>query len=239
MTGATFASLVRKYTGTDSTTLPDADLLLFANVEKDDLAEFITDQVGEDIFELQFTRDLIANQREYSLPTQMMLHMKRCHAKLDGTNSVLLEEFDKNMIRESILTETQIRSVFAGRKPQFDLLDTGLKIYSEDPIIEVSEGLILDTIIYPENIDADDLASNGDLSRPSTTTVTRLPRASHRVWAIRTSIAYKESRPKAIPLNQTEKNIEGYTERMIANLRGRNLDRSYVPPEPVDNGTQY
>ena len=239
MIGTTFANLVRKYTGTDTTTLPDADLLIYANVEKDDLAEFIADQCGEDFFQLSYKRDLEVDKREYSLPRQLMLHTKRVNAMLDGVKYQLLDEFDLNQIRMPLVTESDIQYAFAGRRPAFDIIDIGVKIYSDSPMIAVTDGLIVDAIIYPEDIIAGNLASSSDLSTASATDKTRLPKASHKVWAIRTSIAYKQSRPKAIALSEIEKNLAAWEERMINNLKGRNLDRSYVPSTPVDNGMSY
>ena len=58
-----FASLVRKKTRTNSTTFTDADLLLYANTFKDEIAEMLSKEVGEDIFGLRLTRDLVADQR--------------------------------------------------------------------------------------------------------------------------------------------------------------------------------
>jgi len=239
MIGTTFASLVRKYTGTDTTTLPDADLLLFANVEKDDLAEFIADQCGEDFFQLTYKRDLEVDKREYSLPRQLMLHTKRVSAMLDGENYMLLDEFDMNQVRKPLVTENDIMAAFQGKKPAFDIIDIGIKIYSDTAISAVTDGIMVDAIIYPEDITAPNLAAAGDLSIASATDKARLPKAAHRVWAVRTSIAYKQSRPKAIPLNEVEKQLVNLEARMLDNLKGRNLDRSYVPSAPVDNGEGY
>lgn len=239
MIGTTFAAYVRKLTKTNSTTLPDADLVLYANIEKDDLAELITNEVGEDYFLLPFKRDLVAGQREYSVPTEVMLHNKRVSAMLDGTKYSLLEEMDANMIRLPLVTEIDITTAFAGKKPAYDWLDRGIKIFSEVPIIDVTDGIWFDTIQYPEDISDSNLAASTDLSVPSGNTKTRLPKAAHKVWALRTSIAYKNSRPKPLPYTREENNIEFFENRMMNNLRGRNLDRSYVPPSPYEDGSNY
>jgi len=81
-----FATLVRYYTKTNSTTLTDANILILANIFKDDIAGTISTEVGEDYFGLRFERDLIADQREYDLPSELMARMKYLNAKLDGTN---------------------------------------------------------------------------------------------------------------------------------------------------------
>lgn len=240
MIGTTFAAKVRKSTTTNTTTLPDADLVLYANIEKDDLAEYIENEAGEDFFMVPWQRDLVAGQREYTLPNQIMLNLKRFNAKLDGENwNDPLEELDVNQVRQSLVSEADVQAAFAGRKPVFDLLDRGFVIYSQDAIIDVTNGIRIDAKIYPADITTGTLALSTDLSIPTSAITTAMPRATHKVWALRTSIAYKESRPKKIPLSEEEKNIEFYIQRMMNNLRGRNLDRSYVPVAPVDTGMNY
>lgn len=239
MTGTTFASYIRRLTKTDSTTLSDTVLALLANVEKDDLAELIAEEVGEDFFQLSVKRDLEADKREYTLPSYLMLHLKRISAMLDGTNWELLTERDLNLIRFPMITEDNITTAYNGHAPEYDLMDVGIRILSESAITAVTDGLQIEAMVYPSDIDATALAAVTDLSIPSSTTVVAMPRASHKVWALRTSIAYKQSRPKTIPLTEEEKNIEFYTTRMINKLRGRNLDRSYVPNTETDDGFDY
>ena len=239
MTGPIFTSYVRNLTFTNAQTLPDAKLLEYANIEQADLAELITNEVSEDYFQLSFERDLVAGQREYALMKQLMLHVKRISAKLDGEKWELLNELDMNKLREPLVTEENIQFAMAGKKPVYDPIDIGIKIYSEKPIINVTKGIHVDAIIYPENITEANLASEYDLSRASSPVTTRLPKPTHKVWAIRTSIAYKQARPKPIPLNQTEQNLQSLTDQMLNNLRGRNLDRSFVPNTPVDTGLNY
>jgi len=240
MIGTTFRDTIRKKTNTTTSTLPDADLVLLANVEKDDLAELITNEVGEDFFMVAWKRDLVAGQREYTLPNQIMLHLKRVNVMIDGAVwNDPLRELDVNQVREPLVTEENVQSAFMTKKPAFDLLDRGIRILSEQPIIDVLEGINIDAMIYPADITAASLALSTDLSIPVSSIDTSMPRATHKVWALKTSIAYKESRPKKITLTEEEKNIEFYIARMLNNLRGRNLDRSYTPQAPVDTGMNY
>lgn len=239
MIGTTFASYVRRLTGTDSTTLPDATLALLANVEKDDLAELIAEEVSEDFFMLSIKRDLEEGKREYTLPSYIMQSIKRVSAMIDASNWKLLTERELNLIRLPMVTESNITTAYNGLSPEYDLMDVGIRILSEDAIVDVTDGLQIEAKVYPADIDATALASTSDLSVPISTTVTAMPRASHKVWALRTSIAYKQSRPKPMPLNAEEKNIEYYTNRMVTKLRGRNEDRSYVPNVETEDGSDY
>ena len=70
-----YASLVRNQTKTDSTSFPNAELTLLSNVSKNDLAEEIV-QLEEDYFSLTLLSDLVAGQREYSFPVDMLKNMK-------------------------------------------------------------------------------------------------------------------------------------------------------------------
>lgn len=240
MIGTKFASYIRYKTKTNSDTLPDADLVLLANVEKDDLAEYIANEVGEDYFQLSYKRNLIADQREYTLPEPLMGQLKRVSVMLDGENwNEPLDELDMNQVRYALITEADIQSAFAGQKPAYDFLDRGIKIYSEEAITAVTAGLQVEAIIYPADLTTGSLALSTDLSVPTSTVTTAMPKAAHKVWALMTSIAYKESRPKKIPLTLEEKNIEVYKQIMINKLRGRNLDRSYVSAAPSDTGMNY
>lgn len=236
MTGANFASYIRLLTKTDSTTFTDARVVLLANIEKDDLAQYITEQCGEDYFQIEYYRDLVADQREYTLPSDILVNLKQVAAMLDGSTWKVLNERDKNQVRLPLITEANVTTAYSGLEPEYDLLDMGIRILSEEAVVSVTDGIRLDTMVYPDNIDTGTLALTTDLSIPTTDTATAMPRASHKVWALKTSIAYKQSRPKMIPLTVEEKNIEFYVERMITELRGRNLDRSTIPLENPDNG---
>jgi lauroyl/myristoyl acyltransferase len=65
MTPANFASYIRLKTKTNATTFPDADILAYANIIKDDIAKEVT-KANEDYFGMKFLRYLIAGQRGYS-----------------------------------------------------------------------------------------------------------------------------------------------------------------------------
>jgi len=96
MTFAKFTTLVRFYTSTNSTTFTDANVLILSNIFKDSIAEQLSKEVGEDIFGLRLTRSMVADQREYDLPADVMARIKYIEAKLDGTDWVTLRETDLN-----------------------------------------------------------------------------------------------------------------------------------------------
>lgn len=236
MTFIKFASLVRYYTKTNSTIFTDAEILLLANVLKDDIAGQIAKKAGEDYFGLRFETNLIANQREYELPAEMMSRLKYVEAKLDGTNWEKLGETDL-LQYEKTTDEATILLQFADRKPAFDLWDKSLFIYSGDAIESVTDGLKLWAIVYPA--DFTDLTSASDMATNPSTTEHGFPREFHGLLAIGVSIAYKTSQPRPIPLSEKEKTYEIDLAEKIDSLKEENLDRNYISTVPYNDGSQY
>lgn len=76
-----FASFVRKQTKTDSTSFSNNDLVLFSNIAKDYIAEEVV-QIDEDYFDIILTTNLVADQREYSFPVDMLKNMKMIEMNL-------------------------------------------------------------------------------------------------------------------------------------------------------------
>lgn len=245
MTGDTFVKKVRKNTFTNSNTLSETDILLYANIEKDELAETINREVDEDYFQMTLKRDLKADTREYTFPNDIIRNLKRVSAKLDGENWQVLWETDITQVRDPLVTESNVQDAFSGndrKTPALDIQGRGFRILNDDAITEVTNGLQIEAMIYPSNLTTAELtgARNGvDLSIPASDIKHAMPRAIHKVWVLRTSIAYKQSRPKPIPLNAEEKQVEGFLQRSLNNLKIRNNDRSYIPSAPKNNGLDY
>lgn len=236
MTYAAFASLVRYYTKTNSTTFTDANILMLANIFKDDIAGKIAKHVGEDYFGLRFTRNLVADQREYDLPSEVMSRMKVLEAKLNGTDWVRMNETDLNSY-EGTTDETTIRSLFSGKAPAFDIWDKSIFIYSEDAIINVTSGLKLWCIIWPA--DFTDLTSTEDMSTNPSDITHGFPKQFHELLARRVSIAQKSSRDKPIPLSEKEQNYEIDLKETLDSMKDANLDRVTEPTIPYNDGSQY
>lgn len=231
-----FASLVRKKTRTNSTTFTDADLLLYANTFKDEIAEMLSKEVGEDIFGLRLTRDLVANQREYDLPADVMARIKYIEAKLDGTNWVTMHETDLHEYGKTT-DESTIIEAYQGKDAQFDLWDHSFFILSADAIISVTDGLKLWAILFPA--DFTDLTSTTDMSTNPSTTSHGFPRQFHELLARRISIEWKSNRDKPLPLSEQEQNYDKDLRDKIGSMKDANLDRSTEASIPYNNGTQY
>lgn len=231
-----FATLVRYYTKTNSTTFTDADILTLANIFKDEFAAEISKAVGEDYFGLRFERDLVAGQREYDLPAEIMGRMKYLQAKLDGTNWEKLTETDLSVYGKA-LDETTIQNTYAERSPEFDIWDQGIYILSGDAIIDVTDGLKLWAIIFPA--DFANLTSTEDMSTNPDDYSHGFPRQFHELLARRVSIAYKSSKDKPLPLSEKEKLFEVDFATKINSMKDTNLDRSVIPSVPSNDGSDY
>jgi len=236
MTFVNFASLVRKYTKSNSTTFIDADILLYANIFKDEISASIAKEVGEDYFGMRFERDLIAGQREYDLPAQILGRMKFLQAKLDGTNWTRLLEIDINTYAKTT-DESTIRSIYADKPAQFDLWDNSIFILSGSAIINVVNGLQLWAIIYPANFA--NLSSTEDMSTNPDDYTHGFPREFHELLARRVSIAYKSSKDRPASLSEKEQMYEIDLVRAITSIKDSNLDRSVVPSVPYETGENY
>ena len=231
-----FATLVRHYTKTNSTTFTDANILILANIFKDDISERISKEVGEDYFGLRFERDLVAGQREYDLPAELMARMKYLQAKLDGTNWTRLKETDLSTYSKT-LDETTIQLTYAERSPEFDLWDQGIFLLSGDAIIDVTDGLKLWAIIFPS--DFANLTSTEDMSTNPDDYTHGFPRQFHELLARRISVAYKSSKDRPIPLSEKEKMYEMDLNVTIQSMKDANLDRSVIPSAPFNDGSDY
>ena len=231
-----FATLVRYYTKTNSTTFTDVDILVLANIFKDDIAGLIAKEVGEDYFGLRFERDLVAGQREYDLPAELMSRIKYLQAKLDGTNWSKLKETDLSTYGKA-LDEDTIQLTYSEKNPEFDLWDQGIYILSGDAIIDVTNGLKLWAIVFPS--DFANLTSTEDMSTNPDDYTHGFPRQFHELLARRVSIAYKSSKDRPIPLSEKEKMYEVDLTTQIQTMKDTNLDRSIKPSAPYNDGSDY
>lgn len=235
MTPAKFAAIVRFYTGSNSTTFTDAEVLLLMNAFKDEFAQEI-EKANEDYFGMRFYRNLEAGQREYAIPDEVLNGIKYVEAKLDGSEWEHLDEFDLNEY-DRPTAEANIREDYASRKAAYDIFARALKIYSGDAIIDVTDGLVLYAFIYPE--DFADLSLTTDMAVDPTEYKRGFPRQFHELLARRVAIAYKSSKDEPIPLSEKELKFDDDLAKAVGSVRRGNLDRSVAGQLPHDDGQDY
>lgn len=239
MKGTTFAAYIREQTKTDSVTLTDAKLLTFANKVKEELAGDIVANVEENYFDMELYRDLKADIRAYTYANDVLKHQKYLAAKLDGTNWTYLTEAFFSEFTTPMRENTYIKEKYAGKNAQFYISGRELFILSDADIIAVTSGLKMVAEIYPEDIDADDLASADDLSIPSDNQNHRLPRQVHPFWATKVIIEWKTSQDKPIPLTQQEQKVDLDLAGVYEKLQLRNQVRSFQATVPQEDGQNY
>lgn len=237
MTPVQFAKYIRYKTKTNATTLPDADLLILANVIKDDIAKEVI-KANEDYFGMKFLRNLEAGKRGYSFPSDMLSQIKYLQVKLDGTNQKEIEQFDVTSYKRPT-DEADIIANWQGKNPQFDVYGGSLYIYSDSAIVDVTNGLELWAIIYPQ--DLANLTDTTDMSVPYNTTSFGMPRQLHKVWATKIIADYKQSKEKPLPLSDTEQKVDIDIALAVNSLKGLDLNRSIVATVSDDsnNGQDY
>lgn len=238
MTGIDFARLVRKYTRTNSITLTDSDLVLFANTVKNDFVRSIIKK-DEDYFVFDTYANLKASSavdptsREYLLPTDSR-KIVRVEAKFDGTNWIKLTEFDlvKYTRTSDELTITQLFSNSSG-VASYDLIGSLLKLYT-GTVSVVSGGLKLTYVALPRDITIDSLALETDLSVAASATDGAMPSPFHELWARKIGIIYKSSQEKPILLSEYDKAFGPDFQEVLDSIKDPNLDREVTFSLPDD-----
>ena len=230
MTPAEFATHVRFMTRTNSTTFTDASILALMKIRQDEIAKAIL-KADEDILLIPQYANLVADQREYPLPSDILSKIKRVEAKLDETNWLVLDEFDMPVHRKPISSETEITYNFSNEEGNcfFDILRKAIKIYS-GTITDVTDGLGVWCNTWPTAIT--DLTSTTAMEVDPSTTTHGIPREMHEIWARGVIIDFKGSRDKPIPLTEKELKYEFDKEATIESLRNANLDREVIARLP-------
>jgi len=242
MTPAELATLVRYKTRTNSTTFPDAEILAYMKQRQDELAQDIL-KADEDILLIPQTASLVADQREYPFPSDILSRVKRLEGKLDGTNWIELEEIDITKVTHPIASETNITYYFSNEEGNafYDILRKSIYIYS-GTITAVTDGLKLWVNTWPSPITS--LRSTVEMSEDPSTTTHGIPRALHKIWATGVIIDWKESKEKPIPLSEKELAYEKDKQKAIETLKHGNLDREVIGELPGEGtrgneGSEY
>lgn len=237
MTPSKIADYIRWKTRTNSTTFTNADMLAVANVVKDRLALDVLD-VDEDYWLVPTTLDLVADQREYPLHSDLLSRIKRVEAKLDDSDYIEVHEFDLTDNDEPISTESNITNEFGNNEDEafYDIMRKAIWIYS-GTITDVTDGLKIWLNTFPADLTS--MSSTTDLSEDPTTTTHGFPRELHMVLSKGIVIEWKESREKPIPLTESERNYENEVDTAVQKLRKASLDREVTGSVPEDNGFDY
>jgi len=237
MTPEALAKYVRLKTRTNSTTFTDADLLILANFVKEKLTLAALD-TDEDLFRVPTYLNLVANQREYPLHSDLLSRIEVVWAKLDGENWIKLTEIDLAGFPYPLATEADIVNRFSNDEGHafFDIARKALMIYS-GTITAVTAGLQIFLNTWPADFIT--MAGTTDMSVDPSTTTHGFPRELHGVLAEGMVIEWKQSREKPIPLTDTEMVHEDSVNKAIRSLKRGSYDRVRQGRVKYNDGSQY
>lgn len=246
MTPTALSAKIRYYTRTNTTTLPDAELLVLENDVKDELAAILV-QRNEQVFVIPQLGDLVASSvtaREYSLPDDVLgglVTVQAAFITASPLDYVPAIPYPGGMVQLTQdlngLTEAKIVNKFSNQIPKYVLTRRGIYLLS-GTIIAVTSGLKILSRIFPADLAS--VSGSTDLSVDPTTTSFGMPRVLHELWARRASIVWKSSRPKPIELSPLEKTYEPDLERMLETLELDDDQEEIIGTVPSDgNGYQF
>lgn len=229
-TPAEAATYIRLKTRTNSTTFTDADILVLLNIKKNEVCQRAL-ETDEDIFELPTYMNLVANQREYPLHSEILSRISRVEAKLDGSNWLKLTEFDLPEYDKPLTPESNITANFSNEEGHafYDIMRKSIWLYS-GTIATVTDGLRIWESTWPSNVAT--MGGLTDMSVDPSTTTHGIPKELHKVMMDGVVIEWKSSREKPIPLTEREQIWEHDMEKAIQTLKKANYDREvigYIP----------
>ena len=229
--------MIRRKTRTNTTTFTDATMLPDVNSFRDEIASLIT-LANQHYFVVPATDALVADQREYAFPTDMLNSMVKLEAKFTSSESRKkvwpLKEYHGSE------TEAEIVAQFTNDTPYFVVRRKAILILS-GTIIAVTAGLRLWYLMYPT--DYTELTDDStDMSVDPTTTSPGFPRQFHELLARRISMEYKDRNGmKLSPLElnynrDLDKQLEAISQMDLAlDIQGDDLAIS----ETGNNGFDY
>ena len=206
MTGTQLAALIRHYTKSTTTTYPDATMLVDVNNVKNELASLLTLRKNT-FFIIPSTDDLVANQREYAWPSDVLNNLIMVEADFDGDGGFIQLEPYRIAEYKHGLTETNITNDFSNNEGEARYFRRRRAIYIlSGTISAVTDGLRVTYRAFPA--DLANLSGGTDLGVDPSTTTFGMPLQLHELWARRVSVIYKSSKPKPLPLSKLEEDYE-------------------------------
>lgn len=243
MTPAEAAAYIRARTRTNSTTFTNADMLVFFNVSKNFICQRAL-ETDEDIWLVPTTYDLVDDQREYPLSSNILSRIERVEAKLDESNYIKLYSIDLTDFDDPISTEADIVATFSNEEGEayYDIKRKAIYIYS-GTIEDVTDGLKIWQNTYPADIS--DMTASTDMSVDPSTTTHGVPKELHKVICDDVIIGWKSSREKPIPLSDHELLHERHIEQSFQTLKKASYDTEVIGGLPTkitlhgDDGSDF
>lgn len=204
MTGAELNTLINFKCNTNDTTFPQATKLPLVNIFKNEIAsEIVKRNAG--YFLIPATFDLVADQREYAWPDLILNGFHKLELKFSSTASRFPSTYIKDYSGSE--TESEIVKAYGNSEGEFKHTIRRRAVFIlSGTISAVTGGGRLWYHLLP--VDLANLTGSTDLALDPSTTTFGFPEGFHELLARRVAIEWKGSRPKKIPLNETELNYE-------------------------------
>lgn len=236
MTPAQMASYIRFKTKTDSDTFTDEDMLVLANLYKDEIANKLND-ADENMFGIVIEFDLESGLRKYPLDPDIMSKIRYFECDFDGDGDYdRLKEYDLNSIGIST-DESSIKAYFADKQAGFFIHGDEVYILNDSDISDITNGLRMWVTAFPGDIES--MGATTDMSQAPDELHTGFPKTLHELLARRIIIEYKTSQEKPIPLTESELNYEKDFKDKLSILTDKNRDREVIADIPYNDGQDY
>ena len=209
MTSAQLLALIRRKTNTTTTTYPDADVLIDVNLAIEDLAGDIQ-KAREHIWEITALDDLVADQRLYAFPADILNRMTDLELMFVAGNDYVQAKPSARRHYNDVLQESVIINNFNNDDPQYFIRRKAIYILS-GAIIAVTDGIKLVYNAFPAVLV--NLTGSDDLSVDPSTTTHGFPREFHPLLATKVSMGYKSR--NNLKLNQEEADFYNDLERKL------------------------
>jgi hypothetical protein len=200
-----FTALIREEkTKTNSTTFPDSRILRLANIFKNEIcSKIVARNAGYFLVPVVF--DLVAGQREYKFPDDMIDRMHKLELKFDLTSARFPSTYLKDY--KGSETESEIVKNFGNNERQFlhTIRRRAVFILSGTIPNVVGGGRFL-YYAYPP--DWTTLTGSTDMSVDPSITTFGFPIGFHELLARRISIEWKSGQTKPVTLSRHELNYE-------------------------------
>jgi len=204
-------------------------MLVLVNLMKDEIASRIQ-QVRQEIFNMPSYEDLVADQREYAFPSDVLNNLVSLALKFTASGDYVKAYPIARRHYLDALQESKIVNDFDSLEPNYFIRRKALYILS-GAIIAVTNGIKLVYNCFPANLA--NLNGSTDLSVDPTTTSHGFPREFHELWARRVSIEYKG--PNNIPLSKKELDYDKDLEKALDDFAVVNLDEELIGSLPPSN----
>lgn len=236
-------------------TVDFTDMLLVTNAEKDDLCARIN-KVNPNFYATYGHDDLVANQREYDQPSDVLATLKAVFLKLNGTDFIRatwIDLNDRNFVASAgadplnmvslvqqglVFQEDWITARFTNDNPYVFTYRQSIFVLS-GTITAVTDGVQLwygTTAADLPNL----TESSVDLSTATDNSATvpmGIPTQFHRLLGDKIVINYKEA--KELPLTIGEQRIDAKIDDLIEQMANPNQDQTIRGSIPFSTGSNF